>query len=36
MSLAVVLVLQARSSGLARAGMVIVNLLVQPLAVLFC
>jgi hypothetical protein len=36
MSLAVVLVLQAGSSGLALAGVVIVNLLVQPVAVLFC
>jgi len=36
MSIALVLVLQARSSWLALAGMLIVNLLVQPLAVLFC
>ena len=36
MSLALILVLQAGSSGLALAGVVIVNLLVQPVASLFC
>jgi hypothetical protein len=36
MSLALVLVSQARPSGLALAVVVIVNLLVQPIALLFC